>query len=84
LRLRITVKLPLRRLRLRFVQAKNRPAVRLQKAETGKRTRRSRNIMLSEEEINLLEAAADKSQAKIMGPDLFRAFVKNGKAAETK
>lgn len=42
------------------------------------------NIMLSEEEINLLEAAADKSQAKIMGPDLFCAFVKNGKTATTK
>ena len=34
------------------------------------------NVILSEEEIRQLESAADKSQAKIMGPDLFRAFVK--------
>lgn len=36
-------------------------------------------IKLSPEEISGLEAAADKANAKIMGPDLFRPFVKKSK-----
>ena len=35
-------------------------------------------VVLTADEIKQLEAAADKSQAKIMGPDLFRRFVKKG------
>lgn len=36
-------------------------------------------IQLTPEEISRLEAAADKAGAKIMGPDLFRPFVKKSK-----
>lgn len=36
-------------------------------------------IQLTPQEISLLEAAADRANAKIMGPDLFRPFVKKPK-----
>ena len=42
------------------------------------------NVTLSDKEMKQLESAADKSQAKIMGPDLFRPFVKKDKRAKTK
>ncbi len=42
-------------------------------------------VVLTKEEIKQLESAADKSNAKIMKPELFRAFVKkNGKLSNAK
>lgn len=42
------------------------------------------NVVLRDEEISRLESAADKSAAKIMGPDLFRPFVKKDRGTKTK
>ena len=37
------------------------------------------NVVLTKKEIKILELSADKANARIMGPDLFRPFVKKEK-----
>lgn len=55
------------------------PVCGCRKPKQVKELAEATNVVLTEKEIKILELSADKANAKIMGPDLFRPFVKKEK-----
>lgn len=55
------------------------PVCGCRKPKQVKELAEATNVVLTKKEIKILELSADKANARIMGPDLFRPFVKKEK-----